>query len=119
MFHTKSATNSASATAGAPLFDTISNARYHANVGLLQMSSFGLGSPPAGLPDQEVEAAMVILPYRRVVGGRCREVMEEEIPTRAVIRTLTLCHPRPHPAHHLLHLVPVIVLRLHLRIAKK
>ena len=42
------------------------------------------------------------------------EVMEEEIPIRVV---MILHHPLPHPAHHLLRLVPVIVLRLHPRIA--
>ena len=44
VFHTNSATNSALAKAGAPLFDTITNTQYQGNVGILQLSSFGRSS---------------------------------------------------------------------------
>ena len=40
-FHTNSAINSVLASAGAPLFDTITNSQYQGNVGILQLSSFG------------------------------------------------------------------------------
>ena len=43
-FHTNSTMNSALASAGAPLFDTITNTQYQGNVGILQLASFGRAS---------------------------------------------------------------------------
>ena len=43
--HTHSSTDAALASAGARLFDAITNSRYQSNVGLLQMSSFSHGLP--------------------------------------------------------------------------
>ena len=40
-FHTNSTMNSALASTGAPLFDTITNTQYQGNVGILQLASFG------------------------------------------------------------------------------
>ena len=40
-FHTNLTINSALASAGAPLFDTITNTQYQGNVGILQLASFG------------------------------------------------------------------------------
>ena len=39
--HTNSTMNSALASTGAPLFDTITNTQYQGNVGILQLASFG------------------------------------------------------------------------------
>ena len=45
MFHTNSSMNAALASAGAPLFDAITNTQYQGNVGLTQMTSFSHGFP--------------------------------------------------------------------------